>query len=89
MKKCLVDFLTRLNVDRSADVSIDKAFVKGLIIAVFGVQKVKSKDTLSQELKEFIHDLFLFRVGDNENRISSFNSCFDAACREIRQMKKF
>lgn len=88
MKKCLVDFLTRLNVDRGEDVSLDKAFVKGLIIAVFGVQKVKSKDTLSQELMGFIRDLFLFRVGDNENRISSFTSCVDGACHEIRQMKK-
>lgn len=75
-----MDFLTRLNVDRGEDVSLDKAFVKGLVIAVF---------TLSQELMEFIHDLFLFRVGDNENRISSFTSCFDGACNDIRQMKKF
>lgn len=36
-----------MNVERRGDVAVDKAFVKGLVIAVFSVQKVKSNETLT------------------------------------------
>lgn len=88
IKKVLLDFLTKLNVELRKDSSADKAFVKGLIIAAFTVQKVKTNDILSQDFMEFIHDLFLLRVGDDENRISSFDRLTDAACHEIRHLKK-
>lgn len=88
LNKVLVDFLTKLNVDRRKDSSVDKTFVKGLIIAAFTVQKVKTNDILNQDLMEFIHDLFLSRVENDENRISSFVRLTNAACHEIRRMKK-
>lgn len=88
LKKNLVDFLIKLNVERREDRSVDKAFIKGLMIAVFTVQKIKTSNNFNENLKAFINDLFLFRVGVDEHRISSFNRLFHAACSEIRNLKK-
>lgn len=54
LKKALVDFLIRLNKERREDSTVDKAFVKGLVIAVFSVQKVKSGETFNSALINFI-----------------------------------
>lgn len=111
LKKTLVDFLVQLNINRRDDSAVDKAFVKGLVIAVFTVQKIKKNEHLNPDLIEFIKgkfmefqiqntkiyvygflcvftDLFLFRVGSNDNRISSFDGMFREACGEIRGLKK-
>lgn len=59
LKKQLVDFLIRLNVELKEDRGVDKAFVKGLVIAVFSVKKIKSNENLSLDLVSFIKGMFL------------------------------
>lgn len=54
LKKILIEFLIRLNKERREDRTVDKSFVKGLIIAVFSVQKVKSGEVLNIALIDFI-----------------------------------
>lgn len=58
LKKLLVDFLVRLNIERREDSTVDKAFVKGLVIGVFSVQKIKSNENLSSDLVAFISGMF-------------------------------
>lgn len=58
LKKSLVDFLIRLNVEFRDEISVDKSFLKGLAIAVFTVRKIKSSEKLSSELIGFIKGIF-------------------------------
>lgn len=54
LKDSLVEFLLRLNTQNREDTASDKLFIKGLIIAVFSVQKIKEKQVLHPNLVEFI-----------------------------------
>lgn len=54
LKDSLVEFLVRLNTQNREDTASDKLFIKGLIIAVFSVQKIKEKRVLHPDLVEFI-----------------------------------
>lgn len=53
-KDSLIDFLIRLNTERRNDLASDKTFVKGLLIAVFSVQKIKEQQNLQTDLLGFI-----------------------------------
>lgn len=88
LKKFLIDFLSRLNVERRGDVSIDKAFVKGLIMGVFNVQTVKANEALDPQLMEFVKGVLLsfplhcfhwgskFQICYNDILIYDINSIF-------------
>lgn len=56
LKKVALDFSIRLNKQRRHDHTLDRAFVQGLVTAVFGVHKVKS-GALNPALIDFIKGL--------------------------------
>lgn len=74
LKKQLVDFLIRPNVERREDSGVDKAFVKGLVIAVFSVQKIKSQENLHLDLISFIKGMH-YIVSAFENTYIYKSSC--------------
>lgn len=53
----LVDFLIRLNTELKSAAG-DKAFIKGLVIAVFSMPKIKQNQILHPDLLEFIKGRF-------------------------------
>lgn len=60
LKTLLVDLLIRLNLQRREDDSMDKVFIKGLVIAVFSVRKVKAHENFHPDLVAFIRGLCIF-----------------------------
>lgn len=49
-----MDFLLALNEKRRDDPSVDLAFVKALLIAVFGVNYIRANGEMNPDLVDFV-----------------------------------
>lgn len=78
LKDSLVEFLTRLNTERRNDLTSDKIFVKGLLIAAFSVETIKEQRNLETNLLEFIkgNKLFVAKKSDCSKHTYYFNFHF-------------
>ncbi|XP_031635606.1 uncharacterized protein LOC116348676 [Contarinia nasturtii] len=85
LKGSVANWLCSLNEKKRNDQSLDKYFIKALLIAVFSIKNIKGDDELHADLMAFIKELFVVRAGEeDQERVESFDDLVLAAVRELR-----
>lgn len=87
MARIIVDGLKQLNTQpKRDDISLDKNFIKLLLIGLVGVKVIKGQG-VEKIIKKFVKELFQIRVETNVERMHSFEVLVHEATEEINRFK--
>lgn len=86
MARIIVDGLKQLNTQpKRDDISLDKNFIKLLLIGLVGVKVIKGQGV--KIIKKFVKELFQIWVETNVERMHSFEVLVHEATEEINRFK--